>query len=117
MRNHIHRVLSQYHLSPAQWAILFAASYYLPAPVHQFVNEAQLEANEDFTIDQLSDAFDECLKFCWICSADETRMHAITDDTNVESAQDMDKGIVLTDAGNELKETVSRAILETVEID
>lgn len=116
MRNHIHRVLSQFHLTPAQWAILFTASYYLPAPVHQFVTEAQLESDEDFTIDQLSEAFDECLNKGWICSADETRILEISDEVNMELHQ-LDKGIVLTDAGHELKETVGQAILETVEID
>lgn len=117
MRNHIHRVLSQFHLTPAQWAILFTASYYLPAPVHHFVTEAQLESDEDFTIDQLSEAFDECLKQGWICSADETRLNELADEADMEPVDHLEKGIVLTHAGNELKDTVGQAILETVEID
>jgi len=118
MRNHTHRVLSEFKMTPAQWAILFTASYYLPAPVNQFVIEAQHESDENFSTDQIMEAFEDCLDYGWICSADHmSHQQFDADEWESDSSDRLETGIVLTDAGNELKEAVSLAILETVEID
>lgn len=117
MSTHNHRVLSEFHLTPQQWAILFAASYFLPAPVDQFIVEAQLEADENFTVEELTRAFDECLSNGWIVRANETRTQEFAIELGSENALQPKEGIVLTEAGNKLKELVSHALLETVEID
>ena len=117
MRQHSHRVLSEYRITPPQWAILFAASYYLPAPVDQFVIEAQLESEENFSTDELSTALDDCLRAGWICGADQTRIQEMSEDCEAFSIDHLENGIVLTDTGTVLKERVSQALLETVEID
>ena len=118
MRNHTHRVLSEFKITPAQWAILFTASYYLPAPMNQFIIEAQLESDENFTSDQMMEAFEDCLDYGWICSADLMHNQQFdADEWEGDSSDRLETGILLTEAGNELKEEVSLAILETVEID
>ena len=74
MRLHTHRILVENHLTSPQWAILSAASYYLPFPLEQFVMEAQLESEENFSKDELTDALDECLHHGWISQPDSTRI-------------------------------------------
>lgn len=117
MRTHIHRVLSEHHLTPQQWAVLFAASYYLPAPLEQFIVEAQLEADENFAIDELTKAYEECQEKGWICIADKNRIREFAVEPGSDDADYSKQGVVLTEAGHELKEVVAHALVDTVEID
>ena|SRR5260221_10557286 len=116
MRLHTHRILAENRLSSAQWAILSAASYYLPFPIEQFVIEAQLESEDNFSKDELSDALDECLHRGLISLADSTRFDQL--DTELDSGMPghLENGIVLTDDGQRLKEQVGLTLFETVEL-
>jgi len=117
MRSHNHRVLKEHHITPAQWAILFSASYYLPAPPEQFICVAQLEAEETFSEDELTNAFDECLSCGWIRLIDPERVDLLALEINSDSIGELEHGIVLTDEGHDVKEQISHALMETVEID
>ncbi len=117
MRSHNHRVIEEHNLTPAQWAILFSASYYLPAPPEQFICIAQLESEENFSEDELTNAFDECLSHGWIRQIDPERVDLLTLEINTETIGELEHGIVLTNEGCEIKEQISHALMETVEID
>lgn len=113
MSQYEERLLSQYEITPAQWAILFSASYYLPVPVEHYVNQVYLESEENFSIDELANALDDCLMEGWICGADEERMGELAADYQEYSFEHLENGVVLTEAGTVMKELVSQALLET----
>lgn len=116
MRSHHHRVLSEYNITPAQWAIIFSASYYLPSLPEQFIIEAQLESEENFSETELTDALDECLGQGWICQANLSRIEHLSAEVGPDLLNWRENGIVLTDVGHQIKEEVSHSLMETVEI-
>lgn len=117
MSSHNHRILWSHNITPAQWAVLFTASYYLPAPPDQFILEVQLESEEDFTEDELADALEECLAHGWISLADSSRIDHLCEEVDPQTVCYREHGIVLTDNGLHRKEQISRHLMEIVEID
>lgn len=116
MRSYIRRILAESKLTSAQWAILSAASYFLPFPLEQFVIEAQLESEDNFSKDELMDALDECLHRGWISQADSTRFDQLDAEFDSGMTDHLENGIVLTDDGQRLKEKVGLALFETIEL-
>jgi hypothetical protein len=96
MQAHNHRVLVENGITPAEWAVLSAISYLLPIQPNQLLIQSRLEAEDEFSIDELKNAAHNCLRHAWI----------IQNDT----------GIALTEEGRQLKERLSQELIETVEL-
>lgn len=111
-----HRALSESSLSPAQWAILFAASYYLPAPLERFILEAQLESEDNFSVDELNEAIDDCILDGLIFNVDEERLNQLESELGEDNMMLIEDGIVLTDKGLRVKEHVKHALLGIPEV-
>lgn len=96
MHAHNHRVLVENNITPMDWAVLAAISYLLPIQPNQLLIQAQLESEDEFSIDELKNASHNCLRQGWIIQNEE--------------------GIALTEEGRVLKERMSKELMETVEL-
>ncbi len=96
MCSHNHRVLIESGITPMEWAVLSAASYFLPMSPNQLVIKARLESEDEFSTDELKIAGVSCGRRGWIIQGDN--------------------GITLTEEGRQLKERVGQELMETVEL-
>ena len=94
MRLTNHRIFDEFRLPATHWAILLAASYYLPSLFKEFMFEVELEQEGNFSADELLVALASCIRQGWIIQHEY--------------------GIVLTDEGRYLKEEISTALLHPI---
>lgn len=94
MRLTNHRIFDQFCLPAAHWAILVAASYYLPSLSKEFMFEVEVEQEGNFSKDELLVALAACIRQGWIMQHEY--------------------GIVLTDEGRNLKDEISTALLNPI---
>jgi len=71
MHAHNHRVLVECGVTPVDWAVLSAISYLLPIQPNQLLIQAQLESEDDFSIDELKSASHNCLRHGWILQTEK----------------------------------------------
>lgn len=96
MCSHNHRVLVENGITPAQWALLTATSYFLPVLPYHLVLEAQLKSEDVFSIDELKEAGRCCASRGWIIAGD--------------------LGVTLSEEGRQTCERVEQELMETVEL-
>jgi hypothetical protein len=94
------RLLDEYQITPAQWAILSTAGFYLLTPLNTFAIQAQLDSEEDFSEDELKSAIHSCEERGWLI------------DSDYSSRQMEVEGMVLTHAGHRLKEQINYALMQ-----
>lgn len=93
---HHHRVLVENGIMPEEWAILSTASYLLALKPPQFVIQAHLESEDNFSTEELKWAGISCARRGWIIQDSE--------------------GIRLTDEGLRFRDQMEQELNETVEL-
>src|SRR5262245_34709107 len=101
------RILKAHGVSEADWAVLFTVSYHTPLPLGQVVELAALEFRSE-PLEDIPDAIQTCLERGWI-----TMLHDIPDAPG-ENAVLHRGGIVLTEVGLKIKESLSEDLMATV---
>lgn len=94
MRNH--RVLVEDCITPMEWAVMSATSYFLPLSPTQLVIHALLESEDDFSSDEIKYAALNCMRHGWLSQSRD--------------------GITLTEEGRQIKDRVNQELIETVEL-
>jgi hypothetical protein len=115
MWQHDHKVLEEYRVTPAQWAVLLAASYYTPVSRNQLLDLAMLESEFALLEEEVMEACEQCLFQSWIepyHSADrDPESHP-----EFPNLATRGQGLVLTERGTTLKEHIHEAYRESVTI-
>ncbi|MFT3879426.1 MAG: hypothetical protein QM703_07180 [Gemmatales bacterium] len=93
---HYHRVLIEHGISPGEWAILSASSYFTPVLPLQLVIQARLGSEDDFSTDELKEAGMSCASRGWLTAGEN--------------------GITLSDEGRQTCECIEQELMETVEL-
>jgi hypothetical protein len=107
MRNHDRRVLREYGIDPAEWAVLFAASFYEPISWRRFVELAAWESDGAIPEQEVTTALQRCIDKNWVTlSADLPALFSTSDH--------QEETVVLTELGYQLKNSVVVAMMETV---
>src|SRR4051812_46565062 len=91
---HDHRALVNNGITPVEWAILSSTSYLLPLPPSSLIIHAQAGSEEDFSMDELKEAVDQCAARGWIIIEEN--------------------GITLSDEGRHTWETLEQVVMESV---
>src|SRR4029078_7431078 len=99
MRNHDRRVLREYGIDPAEWAVLFAASFYEPISWRRFVELAVWESDGAIPEQEVADALQSCIDNNWVTLSNDLP-------SLFSSSQDRDETVVLTELGYQLKNSV-----------
>ena len=107
MRNHDRRVLREYGIDPAEWAVLFAASFYEPISWRRFVELAAWEADGTIPEQDITAALQRCIEKNWVMLSQD--LPAL-----FSYAEDREETVVLTELGYQLKNSVVVAMMETV---
>ncbi|MFT3883321.1 MAG: hypothetical protein QM703_27165 [Gemmatales bacterium] len=89
------RVLNEYELNRAHWAILSTAGYYLPVSPSLLIAQIQSHPDEDFSHEEIGKALHDCINAGLLVYAQD--------------------GVVLSDRGNHLKDQINSELMETVE--
>ena len=106
MQRHDHRVLREFGVTSAEWAVLFVASHFTPIGLDALTELALHEADGDATREDISHAVRECTARGWLVF------------TQVESAEDGPGGytVTLSGLGYEIKNSLVVALMESVEL-
>lgn len=112
MRIHDSRLLNRFGLTAAQWAVLFAASYYITVPQEQFIELTIRDSDGDLSEEEIETALPQCFAKKWVMSDSTERRNSA--DLHYFGASYPDQGIILTDNGAALKNQVCAALLTTV---
>src|SRR5688500_12511790 len=101
------RILKAHGVSEADWAVLFTVSYHTPLPLEQVVELAALDLGSGSS-EQISDAIQSCLDRGWI-----TTLHDVPEAPGKDGVF-LPGGVVLTEVGLNIKESVSEDLMATV---
>jgi hypothetical protein len=106
MRNLDRRVLRDFRIDAAEWAVLFAASFYEPIPWRRFLELAAWESDGEVSEQEASEALTRCIEKNWVAlSNDEPALFA---------TGEPEETVVLTELGYQLKNSIVVAMMETV---
>ncbi len=112
---HDHPSLPKTPLTPAQWAVLNGAPSCISVSLPAFLESAFIKSDGSLSIQELSQAVEECLANKWLCLLEEPESQAPGTD---EESEVTTYGILLTSRGEEQKneELKNQVLAESVDL-